>query len=385
MQITDAIGGVYDVDSLGAKLATIKTTDRFARTSPQNTVLANVALDLVDEAVAQDDYDSAKELTGLALAAARKARAWQLVKRIVARDKAVKEATETHAQVQAALATLENDSTDANANQAAGEYFCFVKGDWNQGIPMLALGSNTKLKAVATRDLRQANTAEEQDALGDAWWTLAEGREGRERESVMLRAGFWYQQAEPNLGGLVAQKIAKRTAQIAKRTAQIAKLDLKIPTPPPFEVEAEALAEQINALGNGTEKRASQLGSELVAKLERIWPIQADSKFTLGSRGRQSTTGAHSAEWFGYGGAGNWKVFPVEPNRRVLLRARGDGQLVDDIRFTISEQVNGKWTTKETINGPTSFAGYRWYFYTPETERIRIDATGWFYIYITQL
>jgi formylglycine-generating enzyme required for sulfatase activity len=225
MQITDAIGRVYEVDSLGAKLATIKTTDRFARTSAQKTVVATVTLVAVDEAVSAENYDVAKELTGIALAAARKSRDWQLVKRIVAREKEVNESAEAHKRVQPALATLEQDPMNAEANQATGEYFCFVKGDWGKGIPMLALGSDAELKSVATMDLRGATSADQQVALGDAWWTLAESREGRERESAMVRAGFWYQQAMPNLGGLIAQKVENRMGQISE-------LGHEIPLPP---------------------------------------------------------------------------------------------------------------------------------------------------------
>ena len=44
IQITDQIASVFAVDASGAKLATIKTTDRLARSSPQRAALATVAL-----------------------------------------------------------------------------------------------------------------------------------------------------------------------------------------------------------------------------------------------------------------------------------------------------------------------------------------------------
>jgi hypothetical protein len=34
---------------------------------------------------------------------------------------------------------LERDATNADANLAAGRYRCLVKGDWGNGLPMLAL------------------------------------------------------------------------------------------------------------------------------------------------------------------------------------------------------------------------------------------------------
>ena len=50
-------------------------------------------------------------------------------------------------------------------------------------------------------ELREANSAEQQAAIGDAWWDAAETRQGEERDMLRLRAGFWYRQAEPKLGG----------------------------------------------------------------------------------------------------------------------------------------------------------------------------------------
>jgi len=149
MQITDQIVAAFEVNAHSAKVATVRTTSGFVRSSAQRKALATIALELAEEAAAGDDYDSAKELAALGLAAARKAQDWQLLKQIVARDKEIKEAAKAHAKVQAVLATLETNPTDPAANQEAGEYFFFVKGDWGKGIPMFALGSDEVLRTLA--------------------------------------------------------------------------------------------------------------------------------------------------------------------------------------------------------------------------------------------
>ena len=102
------------------------------------------------------------------------------------------------------------------ANLAAGRFLCLVKGDWARGVSMLALGSDPELKETAIKDLKGAATAAEQAALGDAWWDLAEKKEGQEKESLMLRAGTWYRQAEPGLTGIARVKVGKRLEEIAK-------------------------------------------------------------------------------------------------------------------------------------------------------------------------
>ena len=62
----------------------------------------------------------------------------------------------------------------------------------------LALGTDQELKAVAIKELRGAGSADEQAAIGDMWWALAETKRGSERDTLWLRAGSWYRQAEPS-------------------------------------------------------------------------------------------------------------------------------------------------------------------------------------------
>jgi len=217
LQVTDAIAGVYEVNTLSAKMATVKTTVGFARSSTQRTALAAVALELVREAVAHDDYDRAAEFTEISLAAARKARDWKLVKRIADRAKEVKEAADAYGRVRKVLPTLENDPADADANQVAGEYSCFVKGDWRKGIPMLALGSDEAVKALAQKELKGTGSPEEQAELGDGWWDVAQTKQGGQRETLLLHAGRWYREAKPGLSSaLTLDKIEKRLDEIAR-------------------------------------------------------------------------------------------------------------------------------------------------------------------------
>jgi hypothetical protein len=223
IQVVSQIAGSYEIDALAAKTSTVGKTADSIRSSAQRTALASVALDLVEEAVAADDYDRAKELVSIGLAAARKAQDWQLVKRIVARDKALKEAAEAYSRVREALAKLDNNPTDPEANQAAGEYFCFVKGDWEKGIPMLALGTDDALKTLARKELKQAGSAEERMELGDAWWDLAQTKDGKQREALLLRAGSWYAAAKDGLSSnLALAKAQNRLNEIAGLSPPIA-------------------------------------------------------------------------------------------------------------------------------------------------------------------
>ena len=229
MQISDRIARLYDVNAFIARAATVKKTAESARSSSQNTALAMTALELVDEAVAGDTYDAATELTTIALAAARKARDGQLVKQIVARSKVVAEMAEAHVQVQTALSTLADDPTDPHANQAAGEYYCFVKGDWGKGIPMLALGSDVALRTLAVQDLKGTSSAKEQAELGDQWWQRSESSQDPQlADRLRSRAASWYRASVGRLAGLDKIRVQKRLNAIARPAGDTAKQE---PTP----------------------------------------------------------------------------------------------------------------------------------------------------------
>jgi hypothetical protein len=92
---------------------------------------------------------------------------------------------------------------------------------------MLALGSDSQLKAVATADIQQPTSAETQVELADRWWQLAEKADETERASLQVRAGHWYRQAIPGLSGLVKSKVEKRLKDVPDHVAS----SLAVPTP----------------------------------------------------------------------------------------------------------------------------------------------------------
>jgi len=241
IQVVSEIAGSYEINALAAKASTVTKTAESIRSSAQRTALASVALDLVEEAVAADDYDRAKELVSIGLAAARKAQDWQLVKRIVARDKSLKEAAEAYSRVREALAKLDNDPTNPDANQTAGEYFCFVKHDWAKGIPMLALGADEALRALAQKDLKGAVDPNGQVVLGDGWWDLAQSKQGDQKETLLLRAGDWYREAKAKLSsGLTLAKLEARLEEIEKIGRPVTESALPEPKQPKVIIPKDA-------------------------------------------------------------------------------------------------------------------------------------------------
>jgi hypothetical protein len=207
----------FRVDGFKLRTNTLLEVAKSAASPNDNRLLATRAPALVAQAVARDEYDLASQLGRVALAAARKARDQALARQLIVLGKEVERVAKAHEKVQDALATLERKPADPDANQAAGEYFCFSKGDWNKGVAMLALGSDPVLKELGRKELEGAGSPEEQAKMGDGWWDAAAERRGLQRDAMMRRAGFWYEQARPKVTAvLLSAKLSKRLEEIAK-------------------------------------------------------------------------------------------------------------------------------------------------------------------------
>lgn len=210
MRAIDQLAAGYPIDAMDMKLATLKALARTSTEAGQQRSLAEVGLKVVEDAFREDDFEVAAVAGRIAVTAARRGRDAELVSRIVARNREIETIQRNYRRVKAARAILDQKPTDPEANLTVGRYLCFVKGDWQRGVPMLALGSEKPLADVAVRELEGASTAAEQAAMGDAWWELADEEDGATETALRERARTWYAKALPQLTGLVRAKVEKR-------------------------------------------------------------------------------------------------------------------------------------------------------------------------------
>ncbi len=213
----DAMAERYRVDAVEMKSDVLKDLAKKARTSFDHALLAEQAMNVIDLAIADDKYSQAVELSKLALAEAVKARDRELLVVVRPRVQEVREAARKHTEFEAVRAVLADKPDDPEANFAAGEYLCFVKGDWEMGLPYLAKGTNAELKALAEREiaLPPTKTARKIE-LADDWWDLAQTAKGSKKDAILLHAGSWYEQARGKATGLVKATIEKRLVETAK-------------------------------------------------------------------------------------------------------------------------------------------------------------------------
>ncbi len=179
LRTADEIAEIYQVDLVKMKTEILDKSVETARQPAQSRTIAECALTLLEDAVRGDDFDTARQLGDLAVAEAHKSHDASLVAEAQSHVQDLDKLAKSYAEVKAANETLEKNPTDPQANLAVGKHLCFVKGDWEQGVPMLALCGDAALKAAAEKDIAAADKDSDKDSkaklsAGDAWWELAE-------------------------------------------------------------------------------------------------------------------------------------------------------------------------------------------------------------------
>ncbi len=182
------------------KAQVIEKAAVMARTSDDKKALAEAALQMIDEAIREHNWELAEKLGKQASHLADLCEDMELIRKSAVKSKEVDAVTKVYTDLKAAIARLKKEPTDPDANATIGKHLCFSEGNWGKGLPMLIKGSDDKLKTLAEKDIAGAASSKEQVELGDAWWD-AGGKE---------RAIYWYLKAFPELGGLERDRVGKR-------------------------------------------------------------------------------------------------------------------------------------------------------------------------------
>jgi len=217
MTIIDEMVRYYQIDEVSAKEYTIKKISKSASTVAEHRSLANAAASLMEDAIRMDKYEDALRIGSIGWASAREINDSKLLASIKTKTADANQKKIAFNAFSTALAALETDPTNAEANLIVGKYRCFTKGDWASGLTNLTFCSDATLKELATNDLKQPSLNREQVALGDAWWNLAEQWKGSAQAQVRQRAGYWYRlslNSRPPLSTLIRIKVEKRLAKI---------------------------------------------------------------------------------------------------------------------------------------------------------------------------
>ena len=191
-----------------------------ASTKDSYRPLTETALLFLDRALIDEDFERGERLLQVARAAAAKTGMTAIfVKMVEQADKQFKAISKEYERVKDAARKLKSAPDDADANLALGRFRCFVRGDWDAGLPLLAKGGDKGLSEAAQKDVDEPAAAAAQAAVGDAWADYADKAVGKEEKAACRRrAYYWYQECSDDLD----QK--ERLGVKARRSARIGKL-----------------------------------------------------------------------------------------------------------------------------------------------------------------
>ncbi|MEX0818044.1 MAG: DUF1559 domain-containing protein [Pirellulaceae bacterium] len=201
----------------------LDTLEQLARTARDRQALERLleeAGTLFDEFATAEKFELAERLSQLATAAANKVGDRTAVHKFTTRRSWASEAQRLHKAAAEGLATLEEHPEDARANGDVGKFLCLIKGDWDNGLVILANGHDRSLKRLAEMELDDAGDAMQQLELADLWWREAETELPAFKATLQSRAKYWYEQSLPGLpAGLVRIRVERRLEELDEPSA----------------------------------------------------------------------------------------------------------------------------------------------------------------------
>jgi hypothetical protein len=230
LQVVDEMATKFAINALAMKVGVVTTIGKSARL-PEQQIKAVVekALALIEEALVQDQFDTAEQLAEAAIEYAKRSKDTPLRKRAVARNRDLKaeieELKKYQPAVQQATAVVGQNPNDPAANLTLGRYACFVKGQWDKGLPRLALCGDAVLKDLAAKELQENQASAELAKVADAWWDLGEKESGLPKKHVREHALSLYRQALPGLSGLERDRVEARLKANESSQAEAKKVE----------------------------------------------------------------------------------------------------------------------------------------------------------------
>jgi hypothetical protein len=180
-------------------------------------------LEAVDAALGVGEFDSAQKLLRATDALGRKSHVAALTTAIGLRSKSLAVLRKEYEKIADAQTKLETTPTDGAANLLVGKFLCFVKNDWESGLPRLVLGSDDALRTAAEKDAKAATgAATDKVEAAESWHKLAAPLDPLQKSNLDGRALFWFRESLGESVGLVKIRVEKRIEELTKANAATA-------------------------------------------------------------------------------------------------------------------------------------------------------------------
>jgi len=210
----DEMAQVFAVDALAMKVA--MASKLHSAGSPDAAKAGiDVCRSVAAEAVRADYYDIAVIVIRKAEALSRNPVNVTLSAQVQARANEIAELQKEHLRIRPIEKLLVERPDDPAANLQAGRFNCFMKGDWEKGLPLLRKGGDASLGRLVETELGNSTGPELQMDLADAWLLQSQKETtALVRANIKARARFWYDKALPGLSGFLKTKTEARVQEL---------------------------------------------------------------------------------------------------------------------------------------------------------------------------
>ncbi len=220
----DELAAEAGLDAVAVKADALKRAKKQVKARDDAQQLAGAHLRLAEDALAADDVKVAQQAARDASAIAKQSGDAGIVEEAAALGK---ELTAIQPEVERYLKakrTLSAQPDEPGACLDAGRHLCLVKDRWEDGLPLLAKGSDEAQRKLALQEAALPPDAAGRRQLAGAWWASAQKERVKAfKNGALLRALYWYELALPGLRG--AEKLeAEQRIDACYRQAPTAKL-----------------------------------------------------------------------------------------------------------------------------------------------------------------
>lgn len=216
----ETLRGMYQIDATDQRFALIEQLIRGKLTSADLKSLKPLIDTAVEEAIGNDQFSRGLGVVAMAYRVATARNDSALQSHFSDQQKMIEEHQAEYLRVKKILESNDLRETDQDSNFIVGRYFCYIKGDWSAGLPLLARGRDPQLAALSQVELNGAASTEERVKLAQGWWQIAQANSGTRRRNIELHTLDLYRQVKDELStGLVRTQIEHRIRQLERGLA----------------------------------------------------------------------------------------------------------------------------------------------------------------------
>ena len=216
IQAIDELDRQYAIDRPASAADALAAAARLAKSPQDGAALLAGWTAVLDQALTERKYTVATRAAAGAEAALKHTKDKGLIDAVRERGRTARALRELEQEATPAREALKANPADPAANLAVARYLCFARGDWKQGLPLLAKGTpDPALKKLIRQDLAGPAEADAQADLGEGWLSLAKDQPaGPAQRAFQERAGYWFRRALPGATGPLKARLDKRLAEL---------------------------------------------------------------------------------------------------------------------------------------------------------------------------